>query len=66
MQRWNDDRLASLNNTPVILEAKDVAYIWLPDVYCVDCRSSNLESGYNAKECMGRINKGGNVYFSTG
>eukprot|EP00794_Sanderia_malayensis_P019259 gene19259-21187_t len=66
IQRWNDDRLTNLSKTSIVLEGKDVSYIWLPDVYCVHCRKTNLESGYNYKECMARITSDGNVYFSTG
>eukprot|EP00112_Aurelia_sp_Birch-Aquarium-sp1_P012125 Seg2549.3 transcript_id=Seg2549.3/GoldUCD/mRNA.D3Y31 product="Gamma-aminobutyric acid receptor subunit beta-3" protein_id=Seg2549.3/GoldUCD/D3Y31 len=63
-QEWTDERLVNVSNTPLILEREDADYIWLPDIYCTNCRKTNLENGKNPKQGMVRIDKGGSVYFS--
>ena len=53
-----------MTNTPLILEREDADLIWLPDIYCTNCRKTNLENGRNPKQGMVRIDKGGSIYFS--
>ena len=66
IQRWRDERLANISNETVILESLDTRLFWLPDIYCANCRKTNLDSGNNDKQSMIRIDADGNVYFSVG
>eukprot|EP00795_Rhopilema_esculentum_P001084 gene1084-15417_t len=63
-QKWTDKRLARVNETPLMLQDKDASLIWLPDIYCINCRESNLDNGRNEKQGMVKIDKEGQVYFS--
>ena len=64
-QSWIDDRLV-LNKSFVILQGNDLKHVWTPDIYCVNCRSQNIENGLNTKQGMMRINKSGRIYLSAG
>ncbi|XP_065064123.1 glycine receptor subunit alpha-1-like [Rhopilema esculentum] len=65
-QTWQDPRLRALNDTPKILQGSHITHLWTPDIYCINCRSYNLENGLNTKQGMIRINRNGTVYMSSG
>ncbi|XP_057290802.1 gamma-aminobutyric acid receptor subunit beta-like [Hydractinia symbiolongicarpus] len=59
-QQWTDSRLKRTNHHTVVLQ--DRTAVWVPDVYCLNCRKSTLNSKEN--RVLLRVDLQGNIYYS--
>ena len=61
VQEWHDHRLERKDHHTVIL--KDSSTIWTPDIYCINCRTSTLNSKDN-KRVLLQVDTHGGIFYS--
>ncbi|XP_066920679.1 glycine receptor subunit alpha-4-like [Clytia hemisphaerica] len=63
IQEWVDARLNGSLDHPILLSGEEGRAIWLPDLFCLSCRSSTLNSPTNGNVLI-KVYPNGSIYYS--
>ena len=63
-QKWKDERLAGVVNGTVILEGDAIDRAWVPDIYCINARKSNLMTQNKELHSILKIFRDGSMLYS--